>query len=118
MRANAMARVDDSIGTRAPILDSDCKIQSNTPIAPNRAYPFGPVLSMPETPRPGLSSARRTYINSLFLGFLDLQVRRLRCGCRQTCVESAHRPQNDGSAHLIRRDSHVECQCVDLRRDD
>src|SRR5205807_935051 len=49
MRANAMARVDDSIGTRAPILDSDCKIQSKTPIAPNRAYPFGPVLSMPET---------------------------------------------------------------------
>src|SRR5438132_12342748 len=53
MRANAMARVDDSNGTRAPILDSDCKIQSKTPIAPNRAYPFGPVLSMPETLVPG-----------------------------------------------------------------
>src|SRR5213082_3130860 len=53
IRANAMARVDDCNGTRAPILDSVCKIQSKTPIAPNRAYPFGPVLSMPETLVPG-----------------------------------------------------------------
>src|SRR5438132_12060503 len=104
MRANATARVDDSNGTRAPILDSDCKIQSNTPIAPNRAHPFGPVLSMPETPRPGLSSARRTYINSLCLGFLDVLVRRLRCDCRQTFLECAHRLPNDGSAHFLRAD--------------
>src|SRR2546429_7706309 len=108
MRANAIARDDDSHGSRAPILDSDCRIQSKIPIAPNRAYPFGPVLSMPEIPRPGLSSSRRTYINSLFLGFLNLQVRRLRCGRRETCVESAHRLPNDGSAHLLRRDDDQE----------
>src|SRR5436853_6054101 len=97
-----MARVDDCNGTRAPILDSVCKIQSKTPIAPNRAYPFGPVLSMPETPRPGLSSSRRTYINSLFLGFLHVHVRRLRSSRRETFAESAHRPPKDGSAHLPR----------------
>src|SRR2546428_10663952 len=37
-----------SIGNRAPILEIDWRIQSMTPIAPNRAYPFGPVLSIPK----------------------------------------------------------------------
>jgi len=42
MRAKAMAIDDDSNGNPAPIFESDWRIQSTTPIAPNRAYPFGP----------------------------------------------------------------------------
>src|SRR2546427_5482156 len=117
MRATPIMTDVVSIGNRAPILEIDWRIQSMTLIAPNRAYPFGPVLSIPKTHRPR-QSWRRTYINSMSRRFRELRVRRLRWSRREMRDEFAHRLSNDGSAHSLRGNDDEKRPRVHLCCDD